>query len=60
MKKARLSVRSIVLHDIDHCSWNRLNKHVHTKVRFRVWDNLGHPLVDQYLGTITDTIRNKS
>jgi hypothetical protein len=59
MKKARLSIRSIVLHDIDHCSWNRLGMHVHTKVRARVWDDLGHAFIDQYLGTITDTTRSR-
>ena len=60
MKKARLSIRSIVLHDIDHRHWDILGKHVHTKVRTIVWDTLGYAFDDQYVDTITDTIRSKS
>jgi len=60
MKKARLSIRSIVLHDIDHRHWDILGKHVHTKVRTIVWDTLGYAFDDQYVDTIVDTIRSKS
>jgi len=60
MKKARLSIRSIVLHDIDHRHWDILGKHVHTKVRTIVWDTLGYAFDDQYVDTIVDIIRSKS
>jgi hypothetical protein len=60
MKKARLSIRSIVSHDIDHRHWDILGKHVHTKVRTIVWDTLGYAFDDQYVDTITDIIRSKS
>jgi hypothetical protein len=60
MKKARFPIRSIGLHYIDHRNWDQLCKHVHVKVRTRVWHNIGHVLVDQYSDTITDIIRKKS
>jgi hypothetical protein len=60
MKKARLSVKIIVLNDIHHCSWDRVGKHVHTKTRYRVWHNFHHAFDDQYMYDIIDAIRKKS
>lgn len=61
MKKARLSIRSIVLHDIDHRHWDILGKHVHTKVRTIVWDTLGYAFDDQVFGrTVEYIIKSKS
>lgn len=59
MKKAKIPIRSI-LQDIDHCYWDLMDKHVDTKVRIRVWDNLGYLFVDQFVHDITYTIRKKS
>ena len=48
------------LHYDLYCSWDRVDEYVHTKTKYRVWRNLRDAFVDQYIGTITDTIKSKS
>ena len=64
MKKARLRIRSIVLHNIDHRYWDRLGKDVNTKLKHKIWDRLGY-MFDQSdstfdMDSIIDNIRRKS